>query len=255
MAESLMHKPMVYGSRARIGVIVPPTNTANEAEWHSMAPKHVTIHSARMPLHTDTSSETGRTALFNDVEKYAADLAQAEVDVVVYGCTAGSMVTPVDSLARFITERTGRKALSTAQSIVESLQALQVGNIAVATPYFDAMNQHEKHFLGENGFNVVSMQGLGFGSSGVADFRNICRIPPDKVAELARQVDHAEADAVLLTCTDLSTLSVISSLEAELNKPVISSNSATFWSALRLCGINDNVESGGKLFEISNECG
>ncbi len=250
MADSLMHKPMVYGSRARIGLIVPPTNTANEAEWHSMAPERVSIHSARMPLHTDTNSEAGRSALYNDIKKYAADLSQAEVDVVVYGCTAGSMVSPVDSLASFITEETGRKALSTAQAIVEALQALQADKIAVATPYFDAMNQHEKHFLGENGFNVISMQGLGFGASGVSDFRNICRIPPDKVIELARRVDHADAEAVLLTCTDLSTLSVINSLEAELNKPVISSNSATFWSALRLCGINDNVESGGRLFEI-----
>jgi len=251
MADSLMHKPMVYGSRARIGLIVPPTNTANEAEWHSMAPEHVSIHSARMPLHTDASSEAGKTALYKDIEKFASDLSQAEVDVVVYGCTAGSMITPVDSLANFIKEKTGCNAVSTAQSIVESLQALQVVNIAVATPYFDAMNQHEKHFLGENGFNVVSMQGLGFGASGIADFRNICRIPPERVAELARQVDHADAEALLLTCTDLSTLSVINSLEAELNKPVISSNSATFWSALRLCGINDNVEAGGKLFELS----
>jgi len=251
MADSLMHKPMVYGSRARIGLIVPPTNTANEAEWHSMAPKSVSIHSARMPLHTDTNSDDGKAALYNDIEKFASDLSQAEVDIVVYGCTAGSMVTPVDSLARFITEKTDRKAVTTAQSIVEALQALQVVNIAVATPYFDAMNQHEKHFLSENGFNVVSMQGLGFGSSGVSDFRNICRIAPDKVAELARLVDQTDAEAVLLTCTDLSTLSVINSLEAELNKPVISSNSATFWSALRLCGINDKVEMGGTLFELS----
>ena len=27
-----------YGWRARLGVIVPPTNTVNEAEWHRMAP-------------------------------------------------------------------------------------------------------------------------------------------------------------------------------------------------------------------------
>lgn len=246
-----MHKPMVYGSRARIGLIVPPTNTANEAEWHSMSPERVSIHSARMPLHTDTKSDAGKAALYNDIEKFALDLTQAEVDVVVYGCTAGSMVTPVDSLARFIIDKTDRKALTTAQSIVEALQALQVVNVAVATPYFDAMNQHEKHFLGENGFNVVSMQGLGFGASGVADFRNICRITPDEVAELARSVDHADAEALLLTCTDLSTLPVINSLEHELRKPVISSNSATFWSALRLCGINDNVTTGGKLFELS----
>ena len=38
MAESIMHQPMNYGSRARIGVIVPPTNTTNEAEWNALVP-------------------------------------------------------------------------------------------------------------------------------------------------------------------------------------------------------------------------
>jgi maleate cis-trans isomerase len=249
MADSLMHRPMVYGSRARIGLIVPPTNTANEAEWHSMTPSNVSIHSARMPLHADTKSEAGIHALYTDIEKFASDLNQAEVDVVAYGCTAGSMVSPVDSLAHFITEKTGCKALTTAQSIVMALQALNAKRLAVATPYFDTINNHEKQFLSENGFDVVSMEGLGFGSSGVSDFRNICRITPDEIAKLARRVDTEDADAVLLTCTDLSTLSVINLLEKELDKPVISSNSATFWYALQLCGIDDDVPSGGILFK------
>jgi len=210
----------------------------------------VSVHSARMPLHADTKSEAGMAALHADVEKFAIDLCMAEVDIVTYGCTAGSMVSPVDSLARFITDKTGCKALTTAQSIVAALQALQVKRLAVATPYFDKMNQHEKQFLEENGFNVVSMVGLGYGSSGPIEFRNICRITPDEVANLAKRVDTENAEAVLLTCTDLSTLSVINQLEAELGKPVLSSNSATFWYALRLCGINDNVEVAGKLFEV-----
>jgi len=249
MADSLMHRPMVYGSRARLGLIVPPTNTANEAEWHDMAPADVSIHSARMPLHADTKSEAGMTSLYADIEKFATDLIQAEVDIVAYGCTAGSMVSPVESLANFITKKTGCKALTTAQSIVEALNALGAGRIAVATPYFETMNQHERHFLLENGFDVVSMEGLGYGSSGIGDFRNICRITPEEVASLARRVNTDDADAVLLTCTDLSTLAVIKPLENELGKPVISSNSATLWYALRLCGIEDSVDSGGKLYK------
>jgi len=240
---------MVYGARARIGLIVPPTNTANEAEWHSMTPANVSIHSARMPLHADTKSDKGIKALYTDIEKFSADLNQAEVDVVAYGCTAGSMLSPVDSLASFITEKTGCKALTTAQSIVNALHALNAERIAVATPYFDTMNTHEKHFLGENGFEVVSMEGLGFGATGIPDFRNICRITPNEIIDLARRVDTDDADAVLLTCTDLSTLSVINKLEKELGKPVISSNTATFWYALQLCAINDDIQSGGSLFK------
>ena len=248
MAESLMHKPMRYGSRARIGVIVPPTNTANEAEWHSLAPDNVSIHSARMPLHTDTKSKAGMEALYSDIEKFSNDLAAAEVDVIAYGCTAGSMVTPVDSLAKLITAKTGCKALSTSQSIVEALNALAVKKISVATPYFDTMNNHEKEFLQTNGFDVISIEGLGYGESGIQDFRNICRISPEAITELALKVDSDQSDALLLTCTDLATLPLIDPLEQRLGKPVISSNTATFWYALRLAGITDNLSAAGQLF-------
>lgn len=249
MADSIMHLPMTYGSRARIGVIVPPTNTANEAEWHALTPADVTVHTARMPLHADTKSPHGIDALHRDIEKFSLDLAAAEVDVIAYGCTAGSMVSPVDSLASLITSKTGCRAITTAQAIVQSLQALNARSISVATPYHNAMNHHEQQFLQENGFRVINIDGMGYGEIGIEDFRNICRIPTEQTAALAHRVNAPQADAVLLTCTDLATLAIIPTLETQLQKPVISSNTATLWYALRLAGINDNLPSAGKLFE------
>lgn len=249
MPESLMQEPMVYGQRARIGVIVPPTNTANEAEWQAMAPSGVTIHSARMPLHTDTRSAAGLATLRTDIAKYAQDLSQANVDVLAYGCTAGSMVTPIESLPQFITDSCSRTALTTAQAIVEALRALSASQVAVGTPYHDALNQHEQEFLSTNGFEVVSLEGLGYGENGVDEFRNISRIDTDKVIALAERVNTESADAILLSCTDLATLGVIPTLEARFGKPVVSSNSATFWLALRLAGIADKVPEAGVLFE------
>ena len=59
MIVDRMSHPTVYGARAKLGVIVPPTNTANEAEWNRMTPPGVTIHAARMKLHTDIKSLAG----------------------------------------------------------------------------------------------------------------------------------------------------------------------------------------------------
>ena len=50
--------PTRYGRRAKLGLIVPVTNTVNEAEWHQHTPRGVTVHSARMPLHADVSPAT-----------------------------------------------------------------------------------------------------------------------------------------------------------------------------------------------------
>jgi len=245
--KSLLDQPTVYGGRAKLGVIVPPTNSANEAEWWRLAPLGVTIHSARMPLHTDTQSDAGKQALLDDISRFCRDLAQVGPSVVVYGCTAGSMVSPPTQLADAMARFSGLPAVTTAQSIVEALRALEVSAVSVGTPYHEGLNDHERHFLEAEGFRVVQIEGLGYGAGGPDEYRNIARIDPEAVRDLAQRVDSPEADAVLLSCTDLATLEVIETLEQALGKPVISSNTATFWFALRTAGITDAVSGAGRL--------
>ncbi len=246
MAEALADTP-VYSWRARIGVIVPPTNTVNEAEWNRMAPEGVTIHSARMPLHTDTTSKAGKRALLDDLRKASADLAQAGVDVIAYGCTAGSMVSPITELSDFMTQTVGVPAVTTAGALVDALAALGARRISVATPYHDALNEHERNFLAEHGFETLALTGLGYGANGPEEYKCIARVPTDRVYALARSVDREEADAILISCTDLATLEVIPRLENELGKPAVSSNQATFWAALRAAGLDLRFDEYGEL--------
>lgn len=248
MPVSLLDRPTVYGARAKLGVIVPPTNTANEAEWNRMVPDGVTVHSARMALHTDTESAAGKQALRDDISRFARDLAQASVDVVAYGCTAGSMISPVTELPDFMSEEAGRPAVTTAQAIVAALRALGVRKLAIATPYHDALNAHEVAFLAEQGFETAAIAGLGYGAGGPAEYRNIARVQPAAVYDLATGVDRPEADALLISCTDFATLDVLQRLEDDLGKPVVSSNQATLWLALRTAGIDDRLTGVGRLF-------
>ena len=247
MPDNLLDKPTVYGTRAKIGIIVPPTNTTNEAEWQQLLPDGVTLHTARMPLHTDTATESGRAALYCDIEHHAGQLALADVDVIVYGCTAGSLVTPVDALAQNMTRHTGVPAVTTAQAITQALLKLDVNKLVIATPYHDALTNHERDFFADSKFDVVNAAGLGYGEHGPDEFRNIARVQADTVMDLVSATDRPDADAILLSCTDLATLSIVDRLEAKHGKPVISSNSATLWAALRLAGIDDGIVPGGTL--------
>ena len=239
----------VYGRRAKIGVIVPPTNTANEAEWQLMAPDGVSIHSARMKLHTDTESEAGKAALYGDIEHATSDLAQAGLDVVAYGCTAGSMISPLDQLSDFMASVAGVPAVTTAASLVAALKALGASRVSLATPYHDALNEHEREFLAEHGIETLALEGLGYGANGPHEYKKIARVPVEEVYRLAKRVDRPEADAILISCTDLATLDVMPRLEAELGKPAISSNQATFWAALRAAGIDDRFDQYGRLLQ------
>jgi maleate isomerase/arylmalonate decarboxylase len=247
-AEPRRH-PAAYGWRAKIGVIVPPTNTVNEAEWNLMAPDGVTIHAARMALHLDTSSDAGKAALYADVERAGRDLAEAGLDAIAYGCTAGSMVQPATALSDFMTKVTGTISVTTAASIVTALDALGVKRIAVATPYHDALNAHEASFLEGAGFEVVHIQGLGIGAGGPGEYPQIARTEPADIYDHIISADRAGAEAMVVSCTDFPVLGLITGLEVKLAKPVITSNQATFWAALRAAGLDDKFENYGVLLK------
>jgi maleate isomerase/arylmalonate decarboxylase len=236
-----------YGTRAKLGLIVPPTNTVNEAEWARMLPAGVTLHVTRMALHADSAGEAGRIALYADIRKAVSDLAQASLDAIAYGCTAGSMVTPLETLTDYMTSVCGLPCVATAPAIVLACRALGVTRVALATPYHQALNDHEAHFLAECGIATVAASGLGIGAGGAHEYVRIARVPLDAVYAHCRAADHADAQALVVSCTDFAVLDAIPRLEAELGKPVITSNQATLWRMLRAVGVEDRCARYGRL--------
>lgn len=233
------------GSRARIGVIVPPSNTTNETDFNRLKPDGVTFHFTRSPIHHNPAADD-YVALLSDLDDAVGELASCNVDLMAYGCTAGSMACPADILIGKMEEVGKVGAVSTAGSILAALAELGVTRIAMATPYTDETNEHEKEFLERHGIEVVAMTGLGLNTS-LENVQKISRVPPAEVYAHAKAIDRDDAEAVLICCTDFGTLDVIETLEEELGKPVLSSNTASCWNALRSAGIKDRLQGYGSL--------
>lgn len=214
-----------------------------------MAPDGVTIHTTRMPLHADTTSEAGARALYQDIEQASDYLARARVDVIAYGCTAGSMVLPRTKVSDFMKAATGIKSVTTAAAIVSALEALGVTKIAVATPYHDALNHHEVEFLRQVGIEVTAISGLDIGAGGSHEYIQIAQTPRDEILQHVIETDTSEAEAMLISCTDFPVMTMIAELEQQLNKPVVTSNQATFWATLRSAGVADRFDKYGALLQ------
>jgi maleate cis-trans isomerase len=75
-------------------------------------------------------------------------------------------------------------------------------------------------------------------------------VEPEMTA-LAPAGDRAEAGAVFLSGTGMSTLPVLQALEQDLGKPVISSASAMMWLALRLAGVAAPIAGYGRLLSLA----
>ena len=77
----------------------------------------------------------------------------------------------------------------------------------------------------------------------------IADVSTDKLIEFVCSAPPpASAAAIFLSCTNMPTLGVIEPLEALFQKPVISSNMATFRAALQMVGVETQSVAPGQLF-------
>ena len=60
-------------------------------------------------------------------------------------------------------------------------------------------------------------------------------------------LDGPDVDAIVQAGTNLSMVRLADEAERWLGKPVIAINAATFWHALRACGISDRFAGYGSL--------
>lgn len=242
-----MDRLSTYGGRARLGLIVPPTNTVNESEWRLSVPHGVSFHTHRMPVHTNLASDEGQRALEKDLDQAFGMILPANPEVIAYACTAGSMVTPVHGLPEALSARHRVKAVTTSAAIVDALVALGVKRLAVVTPYGDVMNDHEAAFLAENGFDVVKITGRGIGAGGPSEYPLIALTALDEIRKQVADTVTEEAEAIVMLCTDFHTLPLIVELENRYDLPVVTSNQATLWASLRAANLNDSPKMLGRL--------
>ena len=255
---------MTFGYRARIGLIY---QGLIDSEFNLFVPKGVTVHIARYINSIEESQrfegpwkiEEGFRLFFNVAIK---QLTFIGVDSIALACTLATFTRGVDfdrEIIKRIKDVSGGCPATTASSAVaDALDTLGLRKIAVGTPYSDDLNIKLKKFLRNKGFEVVSMKSVkcispcsvkGISRNLLAAGWDISRQPPEAVYQLAKEVDKPEAEGIFLSCTGLRTAEVLEDLEGDLGKPVISSNQALMWKALRLAGIKTSVKGYGGLLE------
>jgi maleate isomerase len=232
---------------SRVGLLLPSSNTTMEPDLYGMAPKGVTVHTARMMLR-DVTPE-GLEEMAGEATRAARLLETAEVDMLAYGCTSGSLIRGVEwekSLKRRLEETAGVPAVTTAGAVVEGLKTLGAERVSVFTPYTDAVNMRERSFLEAHGFRVDAMRGLG-----LTDNQRIGRVPADQLESFIAPAPGS--DAVFVSCTNLPVVHLIERLEERHRLPFVTSNQATMWAALRVLR-RGNLEGYGALLSdhVSN---
>jgi maleate isomerase len=238
------------GLRKRIGVMIPSTNTTCEADFQMTAPQGVTIHGQRMWITNDDEGEASMERMNADIESGARYLATAKVDVIAYGCTTGSFYKgpgwDKEMLAR-IERAAGVPAVATSPSAVAALRFFGSKKLSVASPYPQWNNDKLRAYLEAMGFEVLNVDGEPVAAK--AGPQGINDQDPESVIAFASRVCRPEAEALFCSCTAWRSLEAVEALEKRTGKPVVTSNQATIWAALRQVGIRQPIHGFGKLLE------
>jgi len=241
----------MYGYRARIGLIVPSSNTVCEQEVAALCPAGVAAYATRVLFEPTLD---GLTAMKNHVERASRELSSEGIcQIIAFCCTVGSMLGGVEGekqILHLIEKTAGVAAITTATAVHAAFDALTVKRVAVATPYTSEINRSEKESLERRGIHVTDIQGY-HESLAPHQLKNdmIGRLTPEDAFAMAQKVNGEDNQAIFISCTNFRAIEIIERLEKETGKSVVSSNQATLWFALRKLRIKDRIKRFGRLLE------
>jgi maleate isomerase len=229
---------------ARIGLIIPSSNRMVEQEMVRHLPPGVTAHVARLRM--TGAHRVGIDEILPRIADAAATLVDARCDVVAFHCTANSTAEGLggeDKLMAALRQAGAPWATTTAGAIRAALAAVCARRIVLITPYTQATTDHEAEFLHSAGYEVLAARGYALKGSD-----EYCGTPAPFWRDRAIEMARPDADCYLLSCANISTFPVIEDIEQKLGRPVVSSNQAVIFDALRLLGMTDRRNCPGQVF-------
>ncbi len=217
----------------RIGLIVPSSNVTMETELPELFTRHgeatgrrFSFHSARMRMTSVTPEALA--AMNAQGLRCAAELADAECDVLAYACLVAVMASGPGAHQR--AEESLRAAaggrtpvVTSAGALVEGIHALHAEHVAMITPYAPPLTAKVVDYLADAGIEVVDEVSLN-----MPDNRAVGRLDPRNPLRLLERLDLRRAEALVLSaCVQMPCLDAIEDAQNLTGLPTLSAATAT----------------------------
>jgi maleate isomerase len=240
-----------------IGMIVPSSNLTMETELPRMLRAREEVHpedrfvfhSARARMRHVTPEQL--RAMNAEMERAAAELADARPDVVATACLVAIMAqgpgyhcTAEESIVAVLrAEGAQAPVVSSAGALLSALDALGATRIAIVTPYVRPLTDAVVTYLEDAGIEVVDALSLE-----VPDNLAVARLDPADLHEHWRTLDLTRADALVLSaCVQMPSLQALEAVEIAAGVPVLSAATATVHRLLTELGLDPLVPEAGHL--------
>jgi maleate isomerase len=233
--------------KKRVGLIVLATDHTSEVDFARLvASEDIGVYGARIPYANPTTPENLRKMQPALTEGAALILPGEPLDAICYSCTSASVVIgDAEIEAAIQTAKPGVPVVTPPMAAMRGLRAFGASRISILTPYTVETSRPMAAYFAGHGFDIVSFTCLGF-----EDDREMARIRPAALVDLAREATHPDAEALFISCTALRAALVAVEIEKTIGRPAVTSNQASAWNCLRLCGDDTAHPEWGRLMTL-----
>lgn len=244
----------------RIGQIVPSSNTTMETEIPAMLrareavrEERFTFHSSRMRMQKVTKEQL--EAMDADSLRCAAELADADVDVMGYACLVAIMSMGIGYHRRSeerlaaVASDTGHPApiVTSAGALVDGLRDLKAQRIAIVTPYMRPLTDLVVSYIEAEGIEVIDSIALE-----IPDNLEVGRRDPMKLVTDVEGLNIEGADAVVISaCVQMPSLPAIEAVQDKLGLPVTTAAACTTRKLLQALDLEPVTPGAGAV--LSNQ--
>ena len=231
----------------RVGLIILSTDHTTEPDFRRMvASDRIGVYVVRIAYANPVTPENLRAMQPSLTAGTDLMLPGEELDAICYSCTSASVVIGDAEIEAAIRRaKPGAAVVTPTMAAVRALNAFGAKKISVLTPYTVETSRPMAEYFAGQGFEIASFTCLGFD-----DDREMARIAPESLVGLAREAMAAQADALFISCTALRAALAAPAIEVAIGRPVVTSNQATAWACLRLCGDKAARPEFGRLMAL-----
>jgi len=233
---------MTQAVTRHFGVLIPSTNTTAEIEYTRQLPPTLQFHIGRC-------GKGGESPFFpsldSDVIRQSKLLGDAKVEVITLLQTSASLFEDgYDArVKKLMSDNAGVPAVTSAEAIGEAVQFLGARRIGIVTPYSpQVLDNAKRYYESRYGLQAENMEGFG-----ATDAYAIGKLDADMAFQALRRVNTPAIEVLLVPGGNFPTMPWIDSWEQAVGKPVITTNQATLWGALRVMKISESLPGLGRL--------
>jgi maleate isomerase len=255
-----MWQPDGWDVRTRVGVLTPHGDVGPESELQAMAPEGVRVHAARVPFggmarggRMDPTISLAPVEAFvrpPHIDDAVSMLAAAPLSAIGIAFTSSAYVTGAGAekelVDRLSEHAAGIPVIATCASAVDGLRLLGARRLALINPpWFDPeLDRLGAGYFSSQGFEVV--------------FHSPCGLPsgqrhvnPTELYEWVLTRTPDQADAVFIGGNGFRSVGVITALEQDLERPVLTANQVLLWNMLQSGRSRLRPRGYGMLFEVT----